>query len=76
MEIGANTMLGFVGGIEALAPAAQGAMAQAVVPQVAGPQVMPSNNISVQIGPNTIADQIDQAMFENRVLRVVEGAIG
>ncbi|MHA2263562.1 MAG: phage tail tape measure protein [Candidatus Thorarchaeota archaeon] len=50
--------------------------ATAMTPMVSAPQAMSSNNISVQVGPNTISDQIDQAIFENRVLRVVEGAIG
>lgn len=73
--IGMNTMLGFEKGIADLIPQTQAVMQAAITPMVAAPQVMPSQNINVQVGPNTIGSQIDQAVFEQRVLKVVTGAI-
>jgi phage-related protein len=50
-----------------------GGVAQAAM--VAGPQVMPSNNVTINMGENNISTQIDAAMFEQKVLQVVTSAI-
>lgn len=42
---------------------------------VAGPQSVSNQNVNIQVGPNTIGSQIDQAVFENRVLEVVRDNI-
>lgn len=79
---GEQTMIGFQEGLERMIPNVQATFGAAMLPQgmvgggmVTAPQTVSNSNINIQVGPNTIGSQIDQAVFEQRVLRVVQDNI-
>jgi TP901 family phage tail tape measure protein len=56
-------------------PQFNSALSAVGAPAQAAP-VVSNQNVNIQVGPNTIASQMDEAIFANRVLQVVMGSIG
>lgn len=74
--MGENSMAGFIRGITSLTPAVQTSMAMAMSPSVSAVPVVPTNNVTINMGGNNINSPMDAALFEANVLRVVTNNIG